>query len=84
MAVRIPTTAFLSPSAGLTSFIETPREELARDIWREVAQLRGLQGDLPPWQIIKERPGDFAALPSQEPPAIRSREAIGAIWRDCG
>jgi squalene-associated FAD-dependent desaturase len=46
--------------------IETPREELARDIWREVARLAGLPGDPPPWQIIKERRATFAALPAQE------------------
>jgi squalene-associated FAD-dependent desaturase len=46
--------------------LETPREELAAGIWREVATLTGLSGDPPPWQIIKERRATFAALPSQE------------------
>lgn len=49
-------------------FIEGNREELARDIWREVATLAGLPNGtpLPLWQIIKERRATFAALPAQE------------------
>ncbi len=56
--------------------IETPREALARDIWREVARLTGLSGDPPPWQIIKERRATFAALPSEEP----KRPGAGTQW----
>ena len=64
--------------SGADRFIETPREELARDIWREVAQLSGIAGDLPPWQIIKERRATFAALPSQEP----QRSGVASDWRN--
>jgi len=46
--------------------IETPRVELARNIWREVASLTGLPRDSPAWQIIKERRATIAALPSEE------------------
>src|SRR5205085_1709016 len=35
--------------------LEVPRERLAADIWREVAEVIGLAGPLPRWQIIKER-----------------------------
>lgn len=50
-------------------FMEGPRDQLARDIWREVAALARLPAEtpLPPWQIIKERRATFAALPTQEP-----------------
>jgi squalene-associated FAD-dependent desaturase len=46
-------------------FNETEREPLARQIWSEVAKIAGLDADLPPWQIVKERRATFAALPSQ-------------------
>jgi hydroxysqualene dehydroxylase len=46
--------------------IDRDREELARDLWREVAALTGLGPDLPPWQIVKERRATFAALPAEE------------------
>jgi hydroxysqualene dehydroxylase len=52
--------------SGADHLLETPREELARDIWREVARLTDLTGPAPAWQVIKERRATFAALPSQE------------------
>ncbi len=53
-------------------WIETPREELAQKIWRDVAKLIRARDDLPPWHIIKERRATFAALPEENakrPPA---------------
>ncbi len=47
-------------------FLETPREELAALIWREVAAATGLDpAALPPWRIIKEKRATFAALPQE-------------------
>jgi squalene-associated FAD-dependent desaturase len=46
-------------------FNEAAREPLAHTIWDEVAALTGLNGKMPPWQIIKERRATFAALPDQ-------------------
>jgi hydroxysqualene dehydroxylase len=46
--------------------LTTPREELARDIWREVARLTSLSGPAPAWQIIKERRATFAAVPGED------------------
>jgi squalene-associated FAD-dependent desaturase len=46
--------------------IDVGREQLAREIWREVAALTGLPPDLPAWQIVKERRATFAALPAQD------------------
>ena len=46
--------------------IDRDREDLARDLWREVAALTGLGPDLPAWQIVKERRATFAALPVEE------------------
>jgi len=46
-------------------FNETEREPLARQIWSEVSKIAGLDAELPPWQIVKERRATFAAIPSQ-------------------
>ncbi|WP_158815652.1 hydroxysqualene dehydroxylase HpnE [Methylocapsa sp. S129] len=48
------------------SLMETPREQLAADLWREVAGLTGLSDDLPSWRIIKERRATFAASPEED------------------
>lgn len=50
--------------------VNTPREELARDIWRDIAKIAGLgeavaEGPLPPWQIVRERRATFEATPEQ-------------------
>jgi hydroxysqualene dehydroxylase len=52
-------------SAG-DRLIDTPRDALARTIWSEVAAATGLPGDLPPWQIVRERRATFAATPEQD------------------
>jgi hydroxysqualene dehydroxylase len=46
--------------------IDADREELARQLWDEVAILAGLPAALPAWQIVKERRATFAALPEEE------------------
>jgi len=46
--------------------LDTPREELAALIWREVAEIAGIAGPLPPWQIVRERRATFAALPRED------------------
>jgi squalene-associated FAD-dependent desaturase len=46
-------------------FMDTPREELAAAIWREVAALTGLSDQLPSWRVIKERRATFAATPEE-------------------
>jgi squalene-associated FAD-dependent desaturase len=47
------------------SLMDAPREQLAADLWREVAGLTGLSDDLPSWRIIKERRATFAASPEE-------------------
>jgi squalene-associated FAD-dependent desaturase len=46
--------------------LDTPREELAARLWREVAAVTGLPEAMPPWQIVRERRATFAATPEQE------------------
>jgi hydroxysqualene dehydroxylase len=64
-------------SAG-DRLIDTPREELARTIWAEVARLTGLPPALPSWQIVRERRATFAATPAQE----AERSGAATKWRN--
>jgi squalene-associated FAD-dependent desaturase len=52
--------------------MEVPRAMLAQTIWREVSHAVGIAGELPPWQIVRERRATFAATPEENakrPPA---------------
>jgi hydroxysqualene dehydroxylase len=75
-------------SAG-DRLIDTPRESLARTIWDEVKGATGLSGELPPWQIVRERRATFAATPAQDArrpqPVTRWRNLILAgDWTNTG
>jgi hydroxysqualene dehydroxylase len=69
--------------------VELPREELAETIWRDVCKAAGVQGELPPWQIVRERRATFEATPEQD--ALRPSAATGhknlflaGDWTDTG
>jgi hydroxysqualene dehydroxylase len=64
--------------SGADRLVDTPREALARTIWREVATVTGIGNtDIPPpWQIVRERRATFAALPSEE----RKRPGAETSW----
>src|SRR5215469_3642394 len=72
-------------SAG-DALLDTPREQLARTIWAEVAQAAALSdeaaadlpADLPPWQIVRERRATFAATPEQD----KRRPGARTAWRN--
>lgn len=65
-------------SAG-DALLDTPREELARTIWAEVAQAAALPAEpLPPWQIVRERRATFAATPAQD----QRRPGPQTAWRN--
>jgi len=64
-------------SAG-DRLVDTPREELAKTIWAEVASVTGLPADLPPWQIVRERRATFAATPAQD----LKRPGAATAWRN--
>jgi hydroxysqualene dehydroxylase len=75
-------------SAG-DRLIDTPREELAKTIWSEVAQASGLPAALPPWQIVRERRATFAATPAQDakrPKAVTAWRnlVLAGDWTDTG
>ncbi|MGA8616454.1 MAG: hydroxysqualene dehydroxylase HpnE [Xanthobacteraceae bacterium] len=52
-------------SAG-DELVDSPREDLAKTIWGDVARVTGLPPTLPPWQIVRERRATFAATPAQD------------------
>jgi hydroxysqualene dehydroxylase len=64
-------------SAG-DRLIDSPREELAKTIWNEVASITGLPAALPPWQIVRERRATFAATPAQD----AKRPSAKTQWRN--
>jgi squalene-associated FAD-dependent desaturase len=45
--------------------VDMPREELAEAIWQDVCKAGAVAGELPPWQIVRERRATFEATPEQ-------------------
>lgn len=69
--------------------VDMPREELAQAVWRDVCKAAGIAGELPPWQIVRERRATFAATPDQN--ALRPGPVTGlknlflaGDWTDTG
>ena len=69
--------------------VELPREELAQAIWRDVCAAGGVRGELPPWQIVRERRATFEATPEQN--ALRPGAStalknlfLAGDWTDTG
>ena len=69
--------------------VDMPREELAQAIWRDICKAAGVQGELPPWQIVRERRATFEATPEQNalrPGAITNWKNLflAGDWTDTG
>jgi squalene-associated FAD-dependent desaturase len=69
--------------------VDMPREELAQAIWRDICKAAGVQGELPPWQIVRERRATFEATPEQNalrPGASTSWKNLflAGDWTDTG
>src|SRR5215475_6696278 len=69
--------------------VDMPREELANAIWRDVCTAGGVSGELPAWQIVRERRATIEATPGQN--ALRPRTAtrlknlfLAGDWTDTG
>jgi hydroxysqualene dehydroxylase len=69
--------------------VDMPREELAQAIWRDVCKAGGVSGELPPWQIVRERRATFEATPEQN--ALRPGAStalknlfLAGDWTDTG
>jgi squalene-associated FAD-dependent desaturase len=57
-------------------WLDTPREELAVRIWRDVAAIAEIAAPMPAWQIVRERRATFAASPGEE----AKRPAAATPW----
>jgi squalene-associated FAD-dependent desaturase len=69
--------------------VDMPREELAQAIWRDVCKVAGVAGELPPWQIVRERRATFEATPEQNAlrpgPVTNSKNLfLAGDWTDTG
>jgi hydroxysqualene dehydroxylase len=69
--------------------VDMPREELATALWRDICKAGAVTGDLPPWQIVRERRATFAATPEQD--ALRPKAVtplknlfLAGDWIDTG
>ena len=69
--------------------VDMPREELANAIWQDVCKAAGVTGELPPWQIVRERRATFEATPEQNelrPGPVTSFKNLflAGDWTDTG
>jgi squalene-associated FAD-dependent desaturase len=69
--------------------VDMPREELAQAIWRDICKAGGVEGELPPWQIVRERRATFEATPEQNAlrpgPSTRWKNLfLAGDWTDTG
>jgi squalene-associated FAD-dependent desaturase len=69
--------------------VDMPREDLAQAIWSDVCKAGGVQGDLPPWQIVRERRATFEATPEQNalrpgPSTALKNLFLAGDWTDTG
>jgi squalene-associated FAD-dependent desaturase len=62
--------------SGADAIVDEDREVLARRFWADVAKVLRIAGDMPPWQIVKERRATFAATPEQ----ARRRPQAATRW----
>ncbi|WP_419826609.1 hydroxysqualene dehydroxylase HpnE [Sphingomonas sp.] len=46
--------------------LDTDRETLAQAIWADVAAVHGLDGEMPAWQLVREKRATFSATPAQD------------------
>ena len=75
--------------SGADRLVDMPREELAQAIWRDICKIAGVQGELPPWQIVRERRATFEATPAQNalrPGAVTDKKNLflAGDWTDTG
>ena len=69
--------------------VDMPREELAQAIWADICKAGGIQGEMPPWQIVRERRATFEATPEQNalrpgPSTALKNLFLAGDWTDTG
>ena len=76
-------------TSGADRLLDRSREDLAATIWQEVSAIAGLSGDMPPWQIVRERRATFAATPEENARRPGSKTGLSNLylagdWTDTG
>ena len=76
-------------TSGADRLLDLSREELAATIWKEVAAVTGMQPEMPPWQIVRERRATFAATPAENarrpgPATMWRNVRLAGDWTDTG
>ena len=69
--------------------VDMPREELAPALRRDICKVAQVSGDLPPWQIVRERRATFEATPEQNarrpgPVTTWKNLFLAGDWTDTG
>jgi hydroxysqualene dehydroxylase len=69
--------------------VDMPREELALAIWQDICKAADVAGELPPWQIVRERRATFEATPEQNalrpgPVTAFKNLFLAGDWTDTG
>jgi squalene-associated FAD-dependent desaturase len=69
--------------------VDMPREQLAQAIWLDICKAAGVHGELPAWQIVRERRATFEATPEQNalrPGAVTKWKNLflAGDWTDTG
>ena len=75
--------------SGADRLVDMPREELAQAIWRDICKIAGIEAELPPWQIVRERRATFEATPEQNalrpgPVTAQKNLFLAGDWTDTG
>jgi squalene-associated FAD-dependent desaturase len=75
--------------SGGDRLVDTPREELARAIWKDICAVAGIRAEMPAWQIVRERRATFEASPEQNalrPGALTAWKNLflAGDWTDTG
>ena len=58
--------------SAASRLVDRPAEQLATEVWPEVARALGIETAMPQWRVVKEKRATFAATPAQDrrrPPA---------------
>jgi len=66
--------------SGADAIVDEDRESLVGRIWADVRAVLNISGDLPPWQIVKERRATFAATPEQNARRPGARTAWSNLY----
>lgn len=75
--------------SGADRLVDSPREELAQAIWRDICQASGITAEMPAWQIVRERRATFEATPEQNalrpgPKTAFKNLFLAGDWTDTG